>query len=54
VLALDRDAAVAAWRRAEGRIYPAVMMNATLYQEYVAVVHGIAELLGDADRKSVV
>jgi hypothetical protein len=47
VLVLDRDAAVAAWRRAEGRIYPSVMMNAALYQEYVAVVRGIAEELGD-------
>ena len=44
---LDRDAAVAAWRRAEGRIYPSVMLNATLYQEYVAVIKGIAEELGD-------
>ena len=44
---LDRDGAVAAWRRAEGRIYPSVMMNASLYQEYVAVVQGIAEELGD-------
>ena len=47
MLVLDRDAAVAAWRRAEGRIYPSVMMNATLYQEYVAVVQGIAGELGD-------
>jgi hypothetical protein len=47
VLVLDRDAAVATWRRAEGRIYPSVMMNAALYQEYVAVVRGIAEELGD-------
>jgi hypothetical protein len=44
---LDRDGAVAAWRRAEGRVYPSVMMNAVLYQEYVAVVQGIAEELGD-------
>jgi hypothetical protein len=47
MLVLDRDGAVAAWRRAEGRVYPSVMMNATLYQEYVAVVQGIAEELGD-------
>jgi hypothetical protein len=44
---LDRDAAVAAWRRAEGQIYPSVMLNASLYQEYVAVIKGIAEELGD-------
>jgi hypothetical protein len=47
VLVLDRDGAVSAWRRAEGRIYPSVMMNAALYQEYVAVVQGIAEELRD-------
>jgi hypothetical protein len=47
VLVLDRDAAVAAWRRAEGHIYPSVMLNASLYQEYVAVIKGIAEELGD-------
>ena len=47
MLVLDRDAAVAAWRRAEGHIYPTVMLNATLYQEYVAVIKGIAEELGD-------
>ena len=44
---LDREAAVAAWRRAEGKIYPTVMVNATLYQEYVQVVRAIAEELGD-------
>ena len=44
---LDLGAAVAAWRRAEGQIYPSVMLNAALYQEYVAVVHGIAEELRD-------
>lgn len=47
MLVLDRDGAVAAWRRAEGRIYPSVMMNASLYQEYIAVVHAIAEELAD-------
>jgi hypothetical protein len=47
VLVLDRDAAIAAWRKAEGRIYPTVMVNATLYQEYVTVVRAIAEELGD-------
>ena len=46
-MVLDREAAVAAWRRAEGQIYPSVMLNASLYQEYVAVVRGIAEELGD-------
>ena len=46
-MVLDRDAAVAAWRRAEGHIYHSVMLNASLYQEYVAVIRGIAEELGD-------
>ncbi len=44
---LGREAAIAGWRRAEGRIYPTVMVNATLYQEYVTVVRAIAEQLGD-------
>ncbi len=44
---LDREGAIAAWRKAEGRIYPTVMVNATLYQEYVTVVRAIAEELGD-------
>jgi hypothetical protein len=47
VQVLDRNAAVAAWRRAEGHIYPSVMLNASLYQEYVAVIKGIAEELAD-------
>jgi hypothetical protein len=47
VLVLDREAAIAAWRRAEGKIYPTVMVNATLYQEYITVVRAIAEELGD-------
>jgi hypothetical protein len=47
VLVLDRDEAVATWRRAEGQIYPTVMLNATLYQEYLGVIKGIAEALGD-------
>lgn len=44
---VDREAAIAAWRRAEGRIYPSVMINATLYQEYVTVVRAIADELRD-------
>ena len=47
MLVVDREAAIAAWRRAEGRIYPSVTINATLYQEYITVVRGIAEELGD-------
>jgi hypothetical protein len=47
MLVLDREAAIAAWRRAEARVYPSVMVNAGLYQEYIGVVRSVAELLGD-------
>lgn len=52
---LDRDAAVATWRRAEGRIYPSVMVNAGLYQQYVAAVQAVAlELAAVRDERSLV
>jgi hypothetical protein len=38
-------AAVEAWRRAEARIYPSVMVNATLYQQYIGVVRVIVDEL---------
>ena len=44
---LDREAAIAAWRRAEARVYPSVMINADLYQQYIGVVRAVAEELGD-------
>src|SRR3954454_557185 len=47
MLVLDREAAIAAWRRAEARIYPTVMVNATLYQQYIGVVRAIAGELRD-------
>jgi hypothetical protein len=47
MLVLDRDAAIAAWRRAEARVYPSVMLNADLYQQYIGLVRAIAELLED-------
>jgi hypothetical protein len=47
MLVLDREAAIAAWRRAEARIYPSVMLNADLYQQYIGLVRGVAELLDD-------
>jgi hypothetical protein len=47
MLVLDREAAIAAWRRAESRIYPSVMLNAELYQQYIGLVRAIAELLED-------
>jgi hypothetical protein len=47
MLVLDRDAAIAAWRRAEARVYPSVMVNAELYQQYIGVVRAVAEELRD-------
>jgi hypothetical protein len=43
----DRDAAVAAWRRAEAVVYPSVMVNAVLYEQYVTVVRAIKDQLRD-------
>jgi hypothetical protein len=47
MLVLDRDAAVDHWRRAEARIYPSVMVNADLYQQYIGVVRAVASELTD-------
>jgi hypothetical protein len=47
-LVLDREAAVSAWRRAEARIYPSVMVNADLYQQYIGVVQAVAAELSTA------
>jgi hypothetical protein len=44
---MHRDDAIAAWRRAEARIYPSVMHSATMYEQYIAVVRAIAEELSD-------
>jgi hypothetical protein len=46
VLAGHADA-IAAWRRAEARVYPSVMVNATLYEQYVTMVRAVAEELAD-------
>jgi hypothetical protein len=43
----DRDAAVAAWRRAEAVVYPSVMVNAVLYEQYIRVVRAIVDELRD-------
>jgi hypothetical protein len=43
----DHDEVVAAWRRAEARVYPSVMVNAGLYEQYLTTVRAIAEELGD-------
>jgi hypothetical protein len=47
MLVLDHEAAIAAWRRAEARVYPSVMVNAELYQQYIGVVRAVAEELRD-------
>ena len=47
MLALDREAAIAAWRKAEARVYPTVMVNVELYRDYIGAVRAVAELLGD-------
>jgi hypothetical protein len=47
MLVLDREAAIAAWRKAESRVYPSVMLNADLYRDYIGIVRAVAELLGD-------
>ena len=47
MLVLDREEAIAAWRRAEARVYPSVMVNAELYQQYIGVVRAVAEELND-------
>ena len=47
MLLLDRETAIAAWRRAEARVYPSVMVNAALYEQYIGVVRAVAEELRD-------
>jgi hypothetical protein len=43
----DLEAAVNAWRRAESVVYPSVMVNADLYEQYIQVVRAIVEDLHD-------
>ena len=42
-----REEAIAAWRRAEARVYPSAMLNATLYEQYVTSVRAVADELAD-------
>jgi hypothetical protein len=44
---MSREDAIATWRRAEARIYPSVMHNPTIYEQYIAVVRAIVEELSD-------
>jgi hypothetical protein len=43
----DREVAVAAWRRAEARVYPTVMVSADLYSQYIEVVRAVIDQLGE-------
>lgn len=44
---VERDEAVATWRRAEARVYPAVMVNAALYEQYLVMVRAVVDELDD-------
>jgi hypothetical protein len=48
---MHREDAIATWRRAEARVYPSVMHNPTIYEQYIAVVRAIAEELSDVRRE---
>ena len=48
---MDQQDAIATWRRAEARVYPSVMHNPTIYEQYIAVVRAIAEELSDVHRE---
>jgi hypothetical protein len=42
-----REDAVAAWRRAEARVYPTVMVDAAMYEQYLTMVRAVADELAD-------
>jgi hypothetical protein len=42
-----REDAVAAWRRAEVRVYPPVMVDAAMYEQYLTMVRAVADELAD-------
>ncbi|MFN8123305.1 MAG: hypothetical protein U0237_12835 [Thermoleophilia bacterium] len=44
---VERDEAIATWRRAEARVYPAVMVNAALYEQYLVMVRAVVDELDD-------
>ena len=41
MITAGRDETIAAWRRAEAKVYPAVMVNESLYRQYVALVRAV-------------
>ena len=42
-----REDAIAAWRRAEARVYPTVMVDAAMYEQYLTMVRAVADELSD-------
>ncbi|MEA2357293.1 MAG: hypothetical protein QOI62_553 [Solirubrobacteraceae bacterium] len=42
-----REDAIAAWRRAEARVYPTVMVDAGMYEQYLTMVRAVADELAD-------
>jgi hypothetical protein len=42
-----REDAIAAWRRAEARVYPTVMVDAAIYEQYLTMVRAVADELAD-------
>jgi hypothetical protein len=44
---LDHQSAIAAWRRAEAIVYPSVMVNTILYEQYIQMVRAVVEQLRD-------
>ena len=49
MITVDREGAIATWRRAEAKVYPAVMVNEGLYRQYVSLVRAVADELSDVD-----
>lgn len=49
MITVDRDETIGVWRRAEAKVYPAVMVNEVLYREYVSLVRAVADELTDID-----
>jgi hypothetical protein len=43
----ERDEAIAAWRRAEARVYPSILHSTALYEQYITAVRAVADELAD-------
>jgi hypothetical protein len=46
-MAAVREDAITAWRRAEARVYPTVMVDAAMYEQYLTMVRAVADELSD-------